>query len=100
MKSINSLSIFITLFLTVLITLFLTSASVQAAKLPKAQIEKAETINKNIFKNIAKQTIAQSMTDLQLTVNITTKDSLLAKQLDTIKVKNIQDITQINTISE
>ncbi len=100
MKSINTLSIFITLCLTALITLFLTTANAQAAQLPKVQIEKAEVVNKNIFKAMAKQTIAQSMANLQLSIEPAEKTTLLAKQFKPLKVKNAQEITKVNTISE
>ncbi len=99
MKSINTLSLIITLCLTVLITLFLTSANVKAASLPKVQLEKAEAVNKNIFKVMAKQTIAESMTQLQLSIN-EPKETLLAKQVKTLSAKNRQEITKVDSISE
>lgn len=99
MKSINTLSLIITLCLTVLITLFLTSANVKAASLPKVQLEKAEAVNKNIFKVMAKQTIAESMTQLQLSIN-EPKETLLAKQVKTLNIKNRQEIVKLDTISE
>jgi len=99
MKSINTLSLIITLCLTVLITLFLTSANVNAASLPKVQLEKAEAVNKNIFKVMAKQTIAESMKQLQLTLN-EPKETLLAKQAKTQSAKNRQEMTKIDSISE
>ncbi len=99
MKSINTLSLIITLCLTVLITLFLTSANVNAASLPKVQLEKAEAVNKNIFKVMAKQTIAESMTQLQLTIN-EPKETLLAKQVKTQSTKSRQEMAKIDSISE
>jgi len=83
MKSINTLSIFITLCLTLAVTLILSSITVHAAELPKAQLEKAEVVNKTVFAQQAMQTIASSMASLQLTTTNATLNSkaLVAKQV-------------------
>jgi len=66
MKSINTLSVFITLCLTILVTLFLSTATVRAAELP-IQLEQVELITKVELNQQALQAVAETMINLQLT---------------------------------
>lgn len=68
MKTINTLTIFITLGLTLLITLFLSTVPVHAAQLQKAQFEKVEYVNKTNLSEQASQAISKSMAELQIVI--------------------------------
>ena len=65
MKTINTLSVFITLGLALLITLILLSAPVHAAQLPTTQLEKVETVNVDLNLQ-AMQSIKESLITMQL----------------------------------
>ena len=101
MKSINTLSVFITLCLTLLVTLFLSTATVRAAELPKIQLEKVELINKVDLNKQALQTVAVTMSNLQLTPIDTelTVGSSLTKQKFAI-TQHQQKALKITYISE
>jgi len=65
MKTINTLSVIITLSLALLIILILVSAPVHAAKLPKVQLEKVETVSVDLNLQ-AMQSIKESLLSMQL----------------------------------
>jgi hypothetical protein len=102
MKSINTLSIFITLCLTLLVTLLLSTATVRAAELPKAQLEKVELVNKATFSQQAIQDIASSMADLQLAVeiNVLEGNTFIAKHVKNDKVNDKKKAVQVAYIAE
>jgi len=103
MKSINTLSIFITLCLTLVITLILSSMTVRAAELPKTQLEKVETLNKAIFTQQAMQTIASSMASLQLNTtndDILNTNSLVAKQISLNKTNTSDKVINVTDIAD
>ena len=103
MKSINTLSIFITLCLTLAITLILSSMTVRAAELPKTQLEKVETLNKAIFTQQAMQAIASSMANLQLNTtndDILNINTLVAKQISLNKTNTSEKAINVTDIAD
>jgi len=102
MKSINTLSIFVTLCLTLLITLILSSATVQAFELPQLQTEKVEPLNKVALNQQAMLSLANSMAALQLTNEATTVNStkLLTKQAKLINATKKHNIAEATLIAE
>jgi len=99
MKSINTLSVFITLCLTLLVTLFLSTATVRAAQLPKAQLEKVELVKKAELNKQALQNVAATMINLQLApvqTELTINSSFAKQQVaKTVRQQKTRKVTLI-----
>ena len=102
MKTINTLSVFITFCLALLITLFLASAKVQAAKLPQTALIKAETVSKTALNKVAMETLASTMLELPVTTvkPVVTLNTNLVKPMAIAAKANKAKATQAELIAD